>query len=408
MTRPFAIDVCAGAGGLSLGLRRAGFDVLGVEHDPDAVATHRAMVGPCDEADVTTWRPPHEAEVTGGGVPCQGWSVAGKGGGFDEARGHLFKALLRIAVEARSRVCLLENVRGMLSAGAVPVICQAFRAAGFEPVYALLNAADYGVGQNRVRLFVAGFRDPGDLARWRWPAPSHGAPGNLFGLPAWVTVRQALGLGGGAYATGRPGRNSQGMRYVAVDAPAPTCGATRNANLLSPLDAPSNTVTAREWKDGARGSRGGKARGRGAGYALSAALARVLDAPSPTVTGREPRSSLNPGANGATGNRRKAGDRLNPALAALDAAGLLDRPATTIPGDPRVAAAGHHDRQQRGAVRLTLAQCAALQSFPADFVFTGNKGAGHRQCGNAVPVLLAEALGGALLRALAAGAQGRA
>jgi DNA (cytosine-5)-methyltransferase 1 len=71
-----ALDVCAGAGGLSLGLHRAGFDVLGVEVDADACETHRANVGPCEEASIVDWHPPRSFALVAGGVPCQGFSVA--------------------------------------------------------------------------------------------------------------------------------------------------------------------------------------------------------------------------------------------------------------------------------------------------------------------------------------------
>lgn len=313
------VEVCAGAGGMGLGLHLAGWTGTGMELDPDAVATHNANVGPCLAADITSAPTPHAADLVAGGVPCQSFSLAGKGEGLDDPRGQLFASLLRIGVEAGARCILLENVRGLVSCGALPVILAAFRAAGYEPVHALLCAADYGVPQNRVRLFIAGFRDAADLARFRWPAPSHGAPGNLYGLPRWRTVRDALGL---------------------------------------PIDAPSVTVTSSEGRDGLRGAHGGSAVGRGAGYAinraLAAAMATALDRPSPTVTASEYKSAPNFGSRGA----------------------------------------------MAGAVRMTVAQLAALQSFPAGFTFTGTTTAQHRQAGNAVPPLLARALGEAIRRAL--------
>lgn len=69
-------------------------------------------------------------------------------------------------------------------------------------------------------------------------------------------------------------------------------------------------------------------------------------------------------------------------------------------GDPRLARAGHHDRQQNDGVRLSLRELATLQTFPEDFAFAGSVEDQHRQVGNAVPPLLAEHLGHAIWRAL--------
>ena len=333
MTGPRYIEVCAGAGGWGIGLHRAGWTGTGMELSDVAAETHRAHVGPCLTADITTAAAPHAADLVCGGVPCQSFSLAGNRGGLSDARGQLFNHLLRIAVEAGARVCAMENVRGLVHLGALPVILGAFRAHGFEPVHALLNAADYGVPQNRVRLFVVGFRHAEDLARFQWPAPTHGAPGNLFGLPPWRTVREALDLPGGQ-------------------------------DLLSPIDAPSCTVLATEGRDGARGARGGKARGRGASYALAAACAELI--------------------------------------AELTAARLIDRPATTVTGDARIPPAGHHGHASMSvrATRLTVRDCARLQSFPDAMVFGGTQTEQFRQVGNAVPPPLGEAIARAVLAAL--------
>lgn len=346
------VEVCAGAGGMGLGLHRAGWAGTGMELDADAVATHNANVGPCVLADITTASAPHTADLVAGGVPCQSFSLAGKGEGLDDPRGQLFASLLRIGVEAEARCILMENVRGLVSCGALPVILAAFRAAGYEPVHALLCAADYGVPQNRVRLFIAGFRRADDLAAFRWPAPSHGAPGNLYGLPRWRTVRDALGLGG-----------------------RPSC---------SVVDAPAHTVSAGGT------TAGGAEPFANAGYRkrLAAAMGGALDRPSPTVTGQNQDLSF-----GSAHSR----DSLRAALAA---AGLIDRPATTVDSRGSLSTAGHHTSNKAGAVRMTVAQLAALQSFPAGLAFTGTLTAQHRQVGNAVPPLLAEAIGRSIATAL--------
>lgn len=256
------VEVCAGAGGWGLGLHAAGWTGTGIELDADASETHRRHVGPCLTADITTVATPHPADLVCGGVPCQSYSTAGKREGLDDPRGQLFRALLRHAAEAGARAVALENVRGLVSCGALPVILGAFRAEGFEPVHALLNACDYGVPQNRVRLFIAGFRDAADLARFQWPQPTHGAPGNLFGLPAWRTVRGALRLPAG----------DDGTR----------------------LDRPSPCLTASEGKSAlAFGSQGALTSPRRAGDRLNPLLAR-LDRPSPTMKANSGHEGVGP------------------------------------------------------------------------------------------------------------------
>jgi DNA (cytosine-5)-methyltransferase 1 len=314
-----ALDLCAGAGGLSLGLSRAGFDALGVELDGDACTTHRRYVGPCVRADIREYHPKGSYDLVAGGVPCQSFSVAGKGLGTADPRGRLYLELLRVAVEADARAVLLENVRGIIRW--LPEIIPAFEAKGYSMRWRLLDAADYGVPQHRKRVLLVGLR--GELG-FDFPKPSHGAPRNDRGLLAWVTVGEALGLVG-EYQTGRlPGAKGwQGVRYLDTSRPAYTIGTRGNGDLL----------------------------------------------------------------------------------ARLTEARLLDRPATTIAADPRLPAAGHDARQQAGAVRLSVEQCAILQGFPPGWTWTGNKSSQHRQVGNAVPPPLGEAIGRALLEALSARAE---
>ncbi len=325
-----ALDLCCGAGGLTLGLQRAGFEVYGFDFDADAIDTHRRHAGPASRVDIkrrlcldaeepAPWFPPL-ADVVAGGVPCQPFSAAGLGLGLDDPR-YLVPDFLRIAREAGSRAVLLENVRGLvLKPKAFRAVLDAFEAEWLT-TWTVVDAADFGVPQHRDRLFVVGFKDAAARARFRWPQPTHAPPGSLFGAP-YRTVREALSLG----------------------APRP----------LGMLDRPAPTITA-----------GGTEGGGGA----------------------EP-----------IANRR----RRTELVAELEAAGLADRPATTVQGDPRLAVAGHHDRQQGGAVRLTPEQCALLQGFPAGWTWTGNKSSQHRQIGNAVPPALAEAVARAVMAALRA------
>ena len=199
------IDLCAGAGGLSLGFQRAAFDVHGVELDADACATHRENVGPCDESSLWDWSPAGPVDVVAGGLPCQSHSGAGKRtragrAGTGDARGQLYVPFLRIAREAGARAVLIENVRDIRTSPsethgtALCEIMAAIEASGFSHVASvLLNAADYGAPQARKRLFIVGFRNADEAARFRWPAPTHSRDAQLFGLAPWSTVREALG-----------------------------------------------------------------------------------------------------------------------------------------------------------------------------------------------------------------------
>ena len=399
-----ALDCCAGAGGLSLGLRRAGFDVLGVELDEAACETHCALVGPCDQVSLWDYEPRERYDLVAGGIPCQSHSTAGKRAGTCDPRGQLYVPFLRIAQQAQARAVLIENVRGMLTSPspthgtALLEVVAAVRAAGFEHVvHNVLDAADYGVPQRRHRLFIVGFRSADDAHRFEWPRATHSRDGGgLFGLRRWVSVREALGLGpsprshglvdGGSWSSPR------GMRMLDVDRPAPTVG------CMTPdlLDAPAPAVTSNAWHQGESKERPSQRKWGQRRRELSA-----LDQPAPCVTATEHKSALAFGSEGAETNPRRCGDVLNPLLTELAAAGVLDRPSTAVDTTSRLSAADHHKTNKHGAVRLTVEQLAALQSFPPGFAFAGTKTQQHRQVGNAVPPPLAEAVGRAVLAALA-------
>ena len=419
-----ALDICCGAGGLSRGLQLAGFDVFGVDDNRDAIETHRRHVGPCQWTDVRTWLPP-SADLCAGGPPCQPFSTAGKRRGIEDPR-YLVPDFLRIARMSGARAVLFENVRGLVRKPRDFRIVLAAFEAEWLVTWTVLDAAHYGVPQHRQRLFVVGFKDPEARARFRWPAPTHAPPGELFGA-SHRTVRQALGLGNGAHRKG-PKDNArsgqlQGMRLLDVDAPAFTIG----GHSFDLLDQPAPCVTATEQKSAMGGSQPMRRRRR-ASERLSEALGS-LDRPSPAVrpnayhdspdpdrASRRPMAELTSalgmldtpapcitagGTESGGGAEPLANRRQRERLGVeLEAAGLADRPATTVQADPRLAIAGHHDRQQNGPVRLTVEQCALLQAFPAGWTWTGNKASQHRQIGNAVPPPLGEAMGRAVRAAL--------
>jgi len=173
--RPLAVDLFAGAGGLSLGLEQAGFDVsAAVEYDPIHAAVHEynfpyattfcrdvtTMTG--DEIRMGSSIGSREIELVAGGPPCQGISMIGKRA-LDDPRNALLAEFARLVMELRPRYFILENVAG-LTIGKhrqlLDEIIEAMSAAGYDTLlpYRVLQAADFGTPQSRKRLILMGAR----------------------------------------------------------------------------------------------------------------------------------------------------------------------------------------------------------------------------------------------------------
>lgn len=175
MTRPIAVDLFAGAGGLSLGLEQAGFDIMAsVEIDPIHCSAHKYNFPMCKTicrsvVDVTgeyvrevSGIGEKEIDVVIGGAPCQGFSLIGKRA-LDDDRNKLVYHYVRLVLELKPKYFVFENVKG-LTVGKhkqfLVEIMDAFKDGGYDVVsdYKVLNAADYGVPQDRRRLFLMGGR----------------------------------------------------------------------------------------------------------------------------------------------------------------------------------------------------------------------------------------------------------
>lgn len=165
------ISLFSGCGGLDLGFERAGFHVpVANEYDKTIWETYKVNhpytkliegdVRKITKADII---PFIDGEVDGiiGGPPCQSWSEAGSLKGIEDARGQLFFDYIRILNEFSPKFFLAENVSGMLAnrhSEAVQNIINMFSEAGYDVSVTLVNAKDYGVAQERKRVFYIGFR----------------------------------------------------------------------------------------------------------------------------------------------------------------------------------------------------------------------------------------------------------
>ncbi|MGF1479829.1 MAG: DNA cytosine methyltransferase [Cyanophyceae cyanobacterium] len=206
--RPIAVDLFAGAGGMSLGFEQAGFDVLAaVEVDPVHCATYEfnfpigsvicRSVTDVTGADIRERSAigSREIDVVMGGAPCQGFSIIGKRVAHDP-RNHLIFEFGRLVLELRPKYFVLENVPGMawnkyrpLLKGLIETLRQDYQIAD----YRILNAAHYGVPQTRKRLFLLGSRQ--NLPPVAYPPPLTTPPSSppLPELPPSPTVADALG-----------------------------------------------------------------------------------------------------------------------------------------------------------------------------------------------------------------------
>jgi DNA (cytosine-5)-methyltransferase 1 len=210
--RSIGVDLFSGAGGMSLGFEQAGFDVAAsVEYDPIHCSTHEFNFPECASlcrsvADIdgqyirsNSRIQDRPVDVVFGGAPCQGFSLIGKRA-LDDPRNSLVHHFARLVVDLRASYFVFENVRG-LTIGEhrkfLEEIIQTFRSTGYRVVedYRVLNAANYGVPQDRKRLFLLGARNGLPLPNYPFPThePPNGRPvaGNLF-LEPTPTVWDAL------------------------------------------------------------------------------------------------------------------------------------------------------------------------------------------------------------------------
>jgi DNA (cytosine-5)-methyltransferase 1 len=310
---PTLISLFTGAGGLDIGLEQAGFQaVTAVECDPDCVQTleqnqrqghpipggghylsgARILARSVEDLTGSDLRPPGVKsnwvpDLMAGGPPCQPFSSSGKLLSLDDPRGRLFEHFVRLAGEVKPRLILFENVRGLVTARgpcgepgeALHLVKEAFEKLGYATTFQLLNAADYGVPQRRVRCFMMAARCT-ELPTF--PAPTHAeaAERTLFATRlSWVTlgdflrdhpeprsdeivrptealarelVRLPSGTGlksAGARETTRPGGHwgyRQGTFIADLDLPARTVTASASQDWVRLRDGSLRRLTFRE------------------------------------------------------------------------------------------------------------------------------------------------------------------
>ncbi|MCT8835994.1 DNA cytosine methyltransferase [Glaesserella parasuis] len=166
------ISLFCGCGGLDLGFEKAGFKIpVANEYDKTIWATFKAnhpntRLIEGDIRDIKEEDFPDNIDGIIGGPPCQSWSEAGSLRGIDDARGQLFFDYIRILKSKQPKFFLAENVSGMLANRhneAVQNLLKMFDESGYDVTLTMVNAKDYGVAQERKRVFYIGFRKDLDI-----------------------------------------------------------------------------------------------------------------------------------------------------------------------------------------------------------------------------------------------------
>lgn len=376
-----SIEIFSGAGGLALGIARAGFEHLAiVELDDQACETLRENrwrlqemrswpIHHCDVREFDFRSQPQDIELLAGGVPCQPFSIGGKHRGHRDER-NMFPALMTAVRAVKPKAVLIENVRGLARPSfakylgyielmlSYPELARRqgeewtahrarleqhhtagkIRGLNYKVVHQILNAADYGIPQRRERLFIVAIR--ADLGlEWTFPQPTHSVDALLWdqyvSQDYWDRHRVPK--------SARP--NPEFVLGCRLD-------------NLKRLSAPMLTMGWRTVRD-AFGDLPKAAPRRGVGE-------MALD------------HYLIPGARSYTGHTGSP----------------LDEPAKTLKAGVHGVPGGENMlANPDGTVRyFTIRESSRLQTFPDEFAFKGSWTESMRQIGNAVPVELAHLL----------------
>ncbi|HEV4611429.1 TPA: DNA cytosine methyltransferase [Streptococcus pneumoniae] len=229
------LDLFAGIGGFRIGMESAGYECIGFcEIDKFARASYKAIhdtKGEIELHDITTVsddtiRGIGHVDVICGGFPCQAFSIAGARRGFEDTRGTLFFEIARFASILKPRYLFLENVKGLLNhdrGNTFEVILSALDELGYDVEWQVLNSKNFGVPQNRERVFIIGHLRGGS-GRKVFPLSGDGAA---------ITCEQPkINKVGNTRKKGK----SQSGDVVSIDSLAPTlCSTTTQKDPLKVL-----------------------------------------------------------------------------------------------------------------------------------------------------------------------------
>lgn len=379
MAAPTAVGLFAGAGGLDLGAKKAGFKmVFACDNDDAAMQTYRRNVSDnfekVDLSDPPLQLFPTAADLLLGGPPCQGFSSAGPKQ-EDDARNTLWRSYVRVLKHVMPKAFILENVTGFLREfqDFNSEIQQETRCA--YNIYAKnLNAQFYGIPQHRIRFFLVGVRK--DLnCEFDWPTPkvpevsNQRRTGGWTVVPGMVSMKEALQSLGPSAPISDLKQKDWGTPHAHIPLePAHAEAAPFIPNGGSLRSVP-NKYLPNTYKGRERTRKG---------------WAWYYRKPNPLLPARTITASIGPCFSTI----------LAPDVEVVGSGGAWEWKVID-PADFTSASGAY--RSPLSQRRLTIKECARIQTFPDDFEFFGSAREKHKLIGNAVPVELSRRLCEAVL-----------
>ena len=386
MSKKYKIaSLFSGCGGLDLGFIQAGYEVIWAnDFFKEAVETYRNNIGDHiiygDITQIPSSEVPDDFDILLGGFPCQGFSVANTKRSMEDERNFLYKELLRLIKDKQPKFFVGENVKGLLSmqkGQVIDMIVEDFRALGYNVEYRLLKASDYGVPQNRERVFIIGNRlgikNP-------FPKITHGLVNDLFNdsLKPYISVKDVVGYLANVRTRDKSFELNGKTIYNHV---ARTNVADKFWGRKHPVNQHDICDYLKYWRNKSGWST--KRVDEHFGYAHTAGHWFRKDNNSGSIPKPEDWWEL----------KKILGfdDKYDKAVTELELKEIKFEQSLRInnwelPSDT-ITATGpeiHPNRERRMSVR----ECAIIQTFPDDFIFSGSLGNMYKQIGNAVPVLL--------------------
>lgn len=391
------VSLFSGCGGLDLGFIQAGFEVIWAnDFFKEAVETYKRNIGDHivlgDITKIPSDEIPDNFDVLLGGFPCQGFSVANNKRSMEDKRNFLYKELLRVIKEKRPKYFVGENVKGLLSmqkGKVIEMIVNDFKSLGYKVNYRLLKASDYGVPQHRERVIIIGNRIDSDNP---FPKITHGEGENLFinELEKYITVKDVIGHLSRVRIRKQPFEHNN---EIIFNHDARTNVAEHFWGRKFPVNQHDICDYLKYWRD--KSSWTTKKIDEHFGYAHTAGHWFRKDNNSGSIPKPEDWWELK--------KILKFDDKYDLAVTEMVLKEIKfeqslrinnwDKPSDTITATgPEI-----HPNLDR---RLSVRECAIIQTFPNNFVFEGSLGNMYKQIGNAVPVLLAKKIAEPILNEL--------